>query len=109
MKPVPFQPLTRSVAVLLAEEAGRGDSVALQVYGEVGRWLGAAVIKYISIFEPNRLILGWGVLSASELLLTQVRNALVTHSSARVCSMVEVVPARLGGDAALIGAVVPLL
>lgn len=94
---------------LLAEEAGRGDSVALQVYGEVGRWLGAAVIKYISIFEPNRLILGGGVLSASELLLTQVRNALVTHSSSRVCSMVEVVPARLGVDAALIGAVVPLL
>jgi len=94
---------------LLAEEAGRGDSVALQVYGEVGRWLGAAVIKYISIFEPNLLILGGGVLSASELLLAQVRNALVTHSSARVCSMVEVVPALLGVDAALIGAVVPLL
>ncbi len=94
---------------LLAEEAGRGDSVALQVYGEVGRWLGAAVIKYISMFEPNRLILGGGVLSTSELLLAQVRNALVTHSSARVCSMVEVVPARLGVDAALIGAAVPLL
>jgi glucokinase len=94
---------------LLAEEAGRGDRVALQVYGEVGRWLGAAVIKYISIFEPNRLILGGGVLGASELLLTQVRNTLVTHSSSRVCSMVEVVPARLGGDAAWIGAVVPLL
>jgi glucokinase len=83
--------------------------VALQVYGEIGRWLGAAVIKYISIFEPNRLILGGGVLSASELLLTQVRNALVTYSSSRVCSMVEVVPARLGVDAALIGAAVPLL
>jgi len=93
---------------LLAEEAGRGDSVALQVYGEVGRWLGAAVIKYISIFEPNRLILGGGVLSTSELLLKQVRNALVTHSASRVCSMVEVVPARLGVDASLIGAVVPL-
>jgi glucokinase len=94
---------------LLAEEAGRGDSVALQVYGEVGRWLGEAVVKYVSIFEPNRLILGGGVLSANELLLTQVRNALVTHSSARAFSMVEVVPARLGVDAALIGAVVPLL
>jgi hypothetical protein len=47
-------------------------------------------------------------LSASDLLLTQVRRALMTHSSSRVCSMVEVVPARLGSDAALAGSVVPL-
>jgi glucokinase len=93
---------------LLAEEAVRGDSVALQVYCEVGRWLGAATAKYISLFEPNILILGGGVLSASDLLLTQVRSALMTHSSSRVCSMVEVVSARLGSDAALVGAVVPL-
>jgi glucokinase len=94
---------------LLAEEAWRGDSVALQVYGEIGRWLSAAIVKYVSMFEPNRLILGGGVLSASELLLTQVRNTLVRDSSVRVCSRVEVVPARLGVDAALIGAAVPLL
>src|SRR5437588_2532151 len=93
---------------LLAEEAGRGDSVALQVYSEVARWLGAATAKYISLFEPNILILGGGVLTASDLLLTQVRSALMTHSTSRVCSMVEVVPARLGSDAALVGAVVPL-
>jgi glucokinase len=93
---------------LLAEEAVRGDSVALQVYSEVGRWLGAATARYISLFEPNILILGGGVLTASDLLLTQVRSALMTHSSSRVCSMVEVVPARLGSDAALVGAVVPL-
>ena len=52
----------------------RGDSVALQVYCEVGRWLGAATAKYISLFEPNILILGGGVLSASDLLLTQVKK-----------------------------------
>lgn len=93
---------------LLAEEAVRGDSVALQVYSEVGRWLGAATARYISLFEPNILILGGGVLTASDLLLAQVRRALMTHSSSRVCSMVEVVPARLGSDAVLAGAVVPL-
>src|SRR5205823_2975587 len=94
---------------LLAEEASRGDKVALQIYGEVGRWLGAATARYISLFEPNILILGGGVLNANELLLTQVRNTLVTHSSSRVASMVEVVPARLGNEAALVGATVPLL
>ncbi|MBO0781527.1 MAG: ROK family protein [Ktedonobacteraceae bacterium] len=95
---------------LLAEEAARGDSVSLQIYGEVGRWLGAAVNKYVDLFEPHVLILGGGgVLYAADLVLSQVRSTLGGQSSARVCSMVEVVPACLGRDAALVGAAVPLL
>lgn len=93
---------------LLAEEASRGDSVALQVCGEVGRWLGAATAKYVSIFEPNILILGGGVLSTNDLLLTQIRTALALPSASRVASKVDVVPARLGSDAALLGATVSL-
>ncbi len=87
---------------LLAEEAGRGDSVALQIYSEVGRWLGAAVTHYVSIFGPDMLILGGGILSAGDLLLSQMRSALLSSPQGR--SMVEIVPARLGSDAALIGA-----
>jgi glucokinase len=94
---------------LLAEEAQAGDLVASQIYTEVCRWLGAATAKYIDVFEPNLLILG-GIFSASELLLTRVRSSLsqVGNSSVRVCSMVEVVPATLGRDAPLLGAVVSL-
>lgn len=90
---------------LLAEEAVRGDRVALQVYGEVGHWLGAATAKYISVFEPNVLILGGGVLSAGELLLNRVRSALMKYASSKY-TMLEIVPSRLETDAALIGAVV---
>ncbi len=94
---------------LLAEEARCGDSVALQVYGEVGRWLGAATAKYITIFEPNILILGGNIFSSSDLLLEHVRHALSIHVSSQVCTMVEVVAALLGSNAALVGAAVPLL
>ena len=93
---------------LLAEEAARGDSVALQVYNEVGRWLSAAVTKYIDLFEPNLLILGGDVLHTSDLLLTRIRTTLTTNSSSRVCSLIEIAPARLGCDSALIGAVASL-
>jgi glucokinase len=92
---------------LLAEEALRGDTVALQVYGEVGKWLGAATAKYITIYEPNILILGGGMLCANELLIAHVRSALMAQSSSKVYEMLEVVPSRLGADAALIGAVSP--
>ncbi|HEY6411376.1 MAG TPA: ROK family protein [Ktedonobacteraceae bacterium] len=93
---------------LLAEEAERGDSVALHVYSEVGRWLGLATTRYIDVFEPHKLILAGESLSSSDLLLKHVRQALMTRSSSNVCTMVDVVPARLGSDASLIGSVVPL-
>jgi len=93
---------------LLAEEAEAGDTVASQIYGEVSRWLGTATTRYIDTFEPNALILG-GIFSTSKLLLATIRHALDSHSSARVCSMVEIATATLGQDAPLLGAVVELL
>ena len=94
---------------LLAEEALRGDSVALQVYCEVGRWLAAATAKYINMYEPEVLILGGGVLCANELLIANLRSSLIAQSSSKTCEMLEIVPSRLGSDAALIGSCVPFL
>jgi glucokinase len=94
---------------LLAEEALRGDSVALQVYCEVGRWLGAATAKYINMYEPNVLILGGGVLCANELLISNVRSSLMAQLPSKTCKMLEIVPSRLGSDSALVGAGVPFL
>ncbi len=92
---------------LLAEEAQAGDEVASHIASEIGRLLGTATARYIDIFEPNRLILG-GIFSSNELLLSRVRNSLETHSTARVCSMVDIVTATLGQDASLLGAAVSL-
>ena len=94
---------------LLAEEATRGDSVALQIYNELSRWLSAAITQYIDLFTPNRLILGGDLLSPHESLLTSVRNAASPKASSRVCSLVEIVPACLGKDAILLGAAASLL
>ena len=94
---------------LLAEEALRGDTVALQVYGEVGKWLAAATAKYINRYEPDVLILGGGALCANELLIASVRSSLIAQSSSKTCKVLEIVPSHLGSDAALIGAVVDLL
>ena len=90
---------------LLAEEALRGDSIALHVYCEVGRWVSAATTKYINMYEPEVLILGGEVLCAKELLIANVRNSLMIRLPANDANMFEIVPSYLGSDAALIGAV----
>lgn len=87
---------------LLAEEAAHGDSVALQVYKEFARWLTTATEKYCALFEPQMIILGGDMLSVGELLLPQVRDSLTRGER-----LAQVVPARLGADAVLCGAVTP--
>ncbi len=97
-------------AQLLAEEANRGDTVALQVYNELGRRLSSAIRKYMAIFEPDALILGGDVLHENELLLTQVRSTLraSVSSLSSVTTVVELLPASLGSDATLMGTVASL-
>ena len=90
---------------LLAEEALRGDSVALNVYCEVGRWIGAATVKYMNIYDPDVLILGGEVLDVNELLIDNVRSSLMAQSMTKTDNMFKIVPTYLGPDAALIGAV----
>jgi glucokinase len=89
---------------LLVEEAEHGDSVALQVYNEVGRWLGMAVAKYINLCQPDVLVLGGGPFYTSDRLLCQIRNTLESQAC---CERVVLLPARLGSDAVLVGAVIP--
>lgn len=94
---------------LLAEEAVRGDAVALHIYEEVGRWLGMATEKYLSLFEPQMIILGGDVLSGSELLLPHVRNTILAQSGTPVQNTTQVAAAQLGDDATLLGAVAHLM
>jgi glucokinase len=93
---------------VLAEEAANGDPVAKQVYNELARWLSVAITRYVELFDPHMLILGGGVLAASDLLLPQVRSTMNAsfangNTATCVCPVVDVVPACLGSDASLIG------
>jgi len=93
---------------LLADEVMQGDMVALRIYEEIGRWLGAAVARYIGLFQPDALILGGSVLSANEVLFASIQSTLTMHVSTITNSPVRIALARLGNAAALIGATVPL-
>jgi glucokinase len=86
---------------LLVEEAERGDRVALQICSEIGRLLGTAIVKYIRFCEPDVLVLGGEAFYTSDLLLFHIRKSQVESSQ------LEILPARLGNDAVLVGAVIP--
>ena len=90
-------------AQVLAEEAMQADPVALRIYEEIGRWLGAAVARYIGLYQPDALILGGSVLSANEVLFASIQSTLTMHVSTITERPVKIALARLGNDATLIG------
>jgi glucokinase len=95
-------------AQILAEEAIQGDPVALRIYEEIGRWLGAAVARYIGLYSPEALILGGSILSANEVLFASMQSTLTIHVSTVTQAPVKIALAHLGSDAALIGASIAL-
>jgi glucokinase len=89
----------------LTEAARTGDPVALAAFNTTGEWLGAAIASYCSLFDPQMVIIGGGVVDAGEILLAPARESyerLLPFSGKR--PFAQIIPATLGNDAGLIGA-----
>ncbi|MBC7233454.1 MAG: ROK family protein [Chloroflexi bacterium] len=94
---------------LTAEMVGRaaqeGDDVALQAVARAAHYLGIGVLNLIHIFDPDRVILGGGVSKLGSLLFDPVRAWVREHAMTDLQRETPVVPAALGDQVGLLGAV----
>jgi glucokinase len=94
---------------LTAEMVGRaaqeGDDVALQAIARAAHYLGIGVLNLIHIFDPDRVILGGGVSKLGSLLFDPVRAWVREHAMTALQRETPVVPAALGDQVGLLGAV----
>ena len=89
--------------VAALEEAG--NDAATLIMERARRAVAAALVSIVDIFNPQRVIVGGGVaIGQGDRLLGPVREAVRTLSFARQGARVEIVPAQLGDDVGLIGA-----
>jgi len=90
---------------VVTEAARAGDRAAIEIFVEVGRWLGTGLAGLCAAFDPELIIIGGGVSDADGLLLDPAREALgrkLTGGGFR--PEPPVVRAELGTDAGFIGA-----
>jgi glucokinase len=88
---------------LLAEAAGQGDDVALEILQRGTRALGVGIGNAANLVNPQLVVLGGGVTKSGELWWSAVRQAARETMLPEVNC--EIVPAALGDDAPLWGAV----
>jgi glucokinase len=83
--------------------AAEGDEYALGLWAEVGPMLGVVLANAVTLFNPQRLILGGGVLSRTPVLREYAIAALELAVNPPAEESLTVVNALLGDDAGLVG------
>ena len=83
--------------------AAEGDDYALGLWAEVGPLLGVVLANAVSLFNPQRLILGGGVLSRTPVLREHAIAALQVAVNPPASESLEIENAILGDDAGLVG------
>ena len=87
------------------EAAREGDPAARQLFDELGFWLGVGIASLVNVFDPRLVILGGGLVTTGDLLLTPARASFEQYVFARAHrKLPPLALARLGTDAGLIGA-----
>ncbi len=90
---------------LVTEAANAGDRAAIELFQEVGEWLGRGLANLAAAFDPEVIVVGGGVSEAGELLLGPAREALGRTLTGRgFRPEPPIVRAELGPDAGFVGA-----
>ncbi len=86
------------------ECALKGDKLALEVVDYTTNYLGIGIASLINIFDPEMIIIGGGVSKVGDILFDRLKKVALERSFEVMSNTVKIVPASLGTDAGLIGA-----
>jgi glucokinase len=88
----------------VAIAAHQGDPLALELVEEVADALAAGTISLVNIFNPNRFILGGGVIEGIPEIVEMIEKQVRTRALAAATSHLTITTAKLHNDAGVIGA-----
>jgi len=93
------------VGPLITEAAQDGDPCAIELFEEVGRWLGIGLANLAAALDPGLFVIGGGVSDAGELLLRPARESFRRTLTGRgFRPEPRILAAALGPEAGMVGA-----
>lgn len=88
----------------LARAAALKDETALKVWNDVANWLATAVMNCCWLLNPEAIIIGGGVAKAGSTLFGPLDDAVRAQLSGPFKNNLQLLPARFGNEAGIIGA-----
>lgn len=86
------------------QKAQQGDKNAVEAFSEAGRFLGMGIAIAINLLNPDKIIIGGGVMNASDLLLPPAHAEAQRRSYRAAFDCCSIERATLGNKAGFIGA-----
>jgi glucokinase len=91
----------------VGQAAAEGDGVAIRLLRQAGRNIGIGIANLMHLFNPQRFVLGGGVTQTGDLIFKPIRRTVRRWAmSPLYWEDTEIVPAELGDDVCLLGALV---
>ena len=89
----------------VALAADQGDATAAEIMGRARSAFAAALVSIVNVFNPSLVVVGGGIAFAqAERLLGPARERVRRESFRTAAATVRIVPAELGDDVGLVGA-----
>lgn len=97
--------LTAIRSGVLAKAIRLNDKLTLKVFKKVTKYLGIGIGSIVNFLNPEMIVLGGGVVEAlDDTFLDDIRAAAEKYALPNTLSGVQIVPAKLGDNSAILGA-----
>lgn len=88
----------------VAELASRGNSIAIKSFERAGYYLGIGLTSLIHLLNPDTVVMGGGVMNASQLLFPVIKQTIYERAIVSMRDQVQLKPAKFTNDAGVLGA-----
>lgn len=95
---------TRIDPKIVSLAAQEGDATALDVLSETGKYLGIGLANVVNLLDVRLIIIGGGIAHAGKPLFDAVKESVNKHVLKPMTEGLEVLPAKLGNAAGILGA-----
>jgi glucokinase len=96
---------TENLTAKAVYEAGvAGDELAVEVFRQMGVYLGIGMASLVNLINPEIIVVGGGVASGWPLFEKHMRQQVMERAFPLPARRVKIVPAECGDDAGLLGA-----
>ncbi len=91
-------------ARVISEAAAAGDKLARNAFRRAGEYLGLGIVNLLHLFNPRMVVLGGSVTKAGPLLFDPMWKVVRARAMPGYLEGLSIVPAALGDDVGLLGA-----
>lgn len=85
--------------------AMKGNTIYKDILIKTGEYIGIGLTNLIHLLDPDKIVLGGGVMNSSEIILPKIKQTVRERVLTEAAEQTEIVVTSLGNDATLFGAI----